>query len=113
MKIPQGRHDRHTNLPRPMTPEEFAKTQQGQKTNNKRKQPKLPKPKPASIIDAPGKTSAFKFDRSREWKAWTTDEKTYLRRAVAQGEEMRLMRIHLKRSDGRILYQMRKLGLSK
>jgi len=90
-----------------MTPEEFAKTQ---KTKNKRKQPK---PKSASIIDTPGIASAFKFDRSREWKAWTADEKAYLRRAVAQGEEMRLMRIHLKRSDGRIHYQIRKLGLSK
>jgi hypothetical protein len=113
MKIPQGSHDKHTNLPRPMTPEEFAKSQADKKAKGKQRKSKPPKSRSAPVDAAPGATSTFKLDRSREWKAWTDKEKDYLRRAVIQGEEMRVMRIQLKRSDERIRYQMRKLGLTK
>jgi hypothetical protein len=96
-----------------MTPGEFAKSQQDKKVNGKLRRSKSPKPKSRPVVDAPGDTPSLKFDTSREWKAWTVEEKNYLRRAVAQGEQMRVMSIQLKRSDERIRYQMRKLGLSK
>ena len=113
VSIRQGNHDKPTNLPQPMTPEEFAKSRANNKANGKTRQSKPPKSKPAPIVDAPGGTSTFKLDRSREWEPWTAEEKNYLRGAVAQGEEMRVMRIQLKRSDERIRYQMGKLGLCK
>jgi len=96
-----------------MTPEEFAKSQADKKAKGKQRQSRPPKSKSAPVVDAPGGASTFKLDRSREWNAWTDKEKDYLRRAVIQGEEMRVMRIQLKRSDERIRYQMRKLGLTK
>jgi len=96
-----------------MTPEEFAKSQADKKAKGKQRKSKPPKSKPTPTVDAPGGTSTFKLDRSHEWEPWTAEEKNYLRGAVAQGEEMRVMRIQLKRSDERIRYQMGKLGLSK
>jgi hypothetical protein len=112
MKIRSAKHDRHKNLPPPMTPEQFDQAQKRKEAATdstsvkKRRSPKVAQP---SVETTPLQNSVP--DRSREWKPWSPQEKSYLRKAFAEGEDKRVMSHHLKRSIARIDYMIDKLAL--